>query len=169
MTNTKKPAPGELLEALTNGNISLAMALLERGADPNEKDGNNKTALHIAARNEEALECVKLLVEKGADIEVETIDGGHTPVRHALHGHNIPTMLFLIEKGADLEKKDKRGNNALKWATLAGPGFREIKEILEKVPLQRAEQKKIADQHDTAAARQKALAKINAKLKTGPR
>jgi ankyrin repeat protein len=146
---------GKLHEAIMNGDLALAKLLLEQGADPNEKNADGKTPLHLAVAKDEYFELVELLVEKKADLEATTTGGGHTPLMYAVHYNNIPALVFLIEKGASIDKQDRRGYLILKWANHAG--FRQAAEILEKAPLRQAGKKKMAALRDTASTRQEIL------------
>lgn len=60
--------------AVANGHIDVVKSLLKKGADPNIKDQNGKTALHIAAvslgKNEIMAEIMKELLNAGADINI---------------------------------------------------------------------------------------------------
>ena len=67
------------------------------------------TLLHYCAEYNH-LECAKILVQNGADVNAKAnLDehgfGGHTPIFHAVCQHNnnsIEALYFLIEQGADL-------------------------------------------------------------------
>ena len=73
---------------------------------------------------------VKLLVEKGADINAKTKEGvetgafmrdvktkGETPLHRAAAYADLKTIKFLLENGADKEAKDGHGNSPLSWAS----------------------------------------------------
>jgi ankyrin repeat protein len=62
---------------------------------------------------------VKLLFEKGADIEAETNCGRTALHWAALRGHDAVVKL-LLEKGADVEPKDSNGRTALDIASSYG-------------------------------------------------
>jgi cytochrome c len=104
------------MPALAKRRIDLINLLLERGANPNSQR-NRENALHIAARSG-CLDCVKALVEAGADVNAKTKDG-KTPLHLAkfkgqrevadylmAHGVVLPTPAPISKKlaAADVEK-----------------------------------------------------------------
>jgi cytochrome c len=105
-----------LVPALTKGRIDLTNLLLGAGANPNWR-GNREAAIHIAVRSG-CFDCVKALVEAGADVNVKTKDG-KTPLHLAsfrgerelagylvTHGAVIPTPppISMNLSAADVEK-----------------------------------------------------------------
>jgi ankyrin repeat protein len=81
------------------------IALLENGHDPNFKDTNGRTPLSWAAENgHEAV--VKLLLEKGAELESKDNEHGRTPLSWAAENGHEAVVKLLLEKGAELESKD---------------------------------------------------------------
>ncbi|OOQ87346.1 hypothetical protein PEBR_17108 [Penicillium brasilianum] len=74
----------------------------------NKKDKYGRTALSLAAGGgREAI--VKLLLEKGADVNQKTCEYGRTaPIRAAKEGHKVVVQL-LLKKGADVNKSDYSG------------------------------------------------------------
>jgi len=75
------------------------------------------------------IECMKILLDNGANINVIDING-RTPIFYALESGQIDALKLLIDKGADLNKKDKKGNTLLDFATI-NRNFEVIKLLLE--------------------------------------
>ena len=63
-----------LMKAVQYSNKNAVMLLLERGTDVNRYDYNHNTALHLAVMRAD-LEMIKLLIEHGADLNMENLDG----------------------------------------------------------------------------------------------
>lgn len=82
---------------------------LKAGANPNQKDKNNATPLHIAAdsRNDET---VALLIKYKADINARA-NGGNTPLINAVE--EVKSVAALVEAGADVNAKNNGGTTAL--------------------------------------------------------
>ena len=73
---------------------------------------------------------VKLLLERGADVESKD-DAGQTSLsRAAWNGHEAVVKL-LLERGADVESKDDAGETPLSWAARNGHEA-VVKLLLEK-------------------------------------
>jgi ankyrin repeat protein len=116
---SKPPKKGELFNAIESRKPEEAMALLERGADPNEKGRDNHTALIVAAVRGYT-DLVNLLIEKGALLNTRN-DYGYTALISAAAWGYADTVRLLIEKGIVLDEATKReGNTALMEATLRG-------------------------------------------------
>lgn len=95
-----------LLEAVTSDNLHAAKVLLQLGADPNDKDSHNKSALRLA----ESEAMVQLLLIYNADVEEANLL--HRIVKY----RNSSMFNLLIEKGADINKKCSRGHSVLHYA-----------------------------------------------------
>ncbi|RWP40707.1 ankyrin repeat domain-containing protein [Mesorhizobium sp.] len=96
------PTPGlgpALMPALAKRRIDLINLLLERGANPNSQR-NRENALHIAARSG-CLDCVKALVEAGADVNAKTKDG-KTPLHLAKFKGQREVADYLMAHGVVL-------------------------------------------------------------------
>ncbi len=88
---------GELLDAVTAGDLPRAEAALSQGADVNEKTGF-RTPL-IAAVRAANHEMVALLLDKGADPNKGA--GSNTPLPMACGMSDTTIVQMLLEKGAD--------------------------------------------------------------------
>ena len=102
------------------GVYGAANTLIIRGQSLDLKDSHGRTPLSWAAyHGHEAV--VKLLVEKGAELEAKDHEDGRTPLSWAAEQGHEAVVKLLVEKGAELEAKDKRyGRTPLSWAALKG-------------------------------------------------
>jgi hypothetical protein len=76
---------------------------------------------------------VKLLLEKGAELESKDNDG-RTPLSWAAKNGHKAVVKLLLEKGAELESKDRvDGRTPLSWAAENGHSA-VVKLLLEKAP-----------------------------------
>jgi ankyrin repeat protein len=117
--------------ASPNRYTEIVKLLLDKGADINERDSDNATALLRASQNG-LMEVVKLLLNKGADVNVRNINDA-TPLMVASTGGHTEIVKLLLVKGADLNVKTKIDGvdyTALKIAKKKG--WKEIITILEK-------------------------------------
>ena len=92
-----------LLEATLIGDINNVEKALNYGANINAQDDIDFTPIHYSARLGH-YEAVKLLLEKGARIDIkDTI--GELPI-HKIE--NLKVTQILIEKGADINAKNNQ-------------------------------------------------------------
>ncbi|KAI3571047.1 hypothetical protein IWW34DRAFT_772695, partial [Fusarium oxysporum f. sp. albedinis] len=63
---------------------------------------------------------VKLLLEKGAEIEAKDSEYGRTPLSWAAGNGHKATVKLLLENGAGVESKDEFGQTLLSWAAENG-------------------------------------------------
>lgn len=90
----------------------------EHGLDVNATDSTGMTPLHCMyerSGGKKLLECVKYLVEKGADIN-RVSDDSTTILAGALACGDLESVKYLVEKGADLFKIQYKRNSALMLA-----------------------------------------------------
>jgi ankyrin repeat protein len=84
----------------------------------------------MAAASKGNLEMVKLLIEKGADVEDKDKDGATVLVHATLMG-NPEIVRFLIDKGADVNAQTSQGLTALMMAADQG-NLEIVKFLIEK-------------------------------------
>ncbi len=124
----------ELGHAAFFGHWKVCDFLINQGANVNARVGNtHETPLHSAlskAGRPYYLYVVRLLVEKGADVNARTIVGqetdafmrdvrtkGETPLHRAAAYADEATIEFLLQYGADKEARDAFGSSPLTWAS----------------------------------------------------
>jgi len=87
-----------------------ALSFLVRSGGPKSldmKDRSGRTALHLAAlgcgkdKEEKYLQCVKVLIERGAGLNIPDNKGGQTPVYIAAAGGSFAAVKLLMDSGAD--------------------------------------------------------------------
>ena len=133
-----KPKAGELIKACMANNIAKVKKLLARGADIEEKDEDDKTALIISSRSG-FTNIVKLLIENGAQVDKKD-NGGSTALIWASFGLHADVVQLLIDKDADLEARDKgSGYTALDFAKIYR--YKETTDMLEQAPKNREEKR----------------------------
>jgi len=92
-----------LHDAVRRTDIKTVTALLDKGADVNEKViGNSSTAL-IAASTEGAIDIVRLLLDRGADVDL-AVGNRYTPLTYAAWKGETDVARLLIERGADIDR-----------------------------------------------------------------
>src|SRR5436309_237180 len=106
----------DLFEAVRNGDLTMAKALLRAGADPNSRNYVGATALMYAA-GFASPDYIRLLLESGAKVNA-TSNGGATALMWATG--NTANVRLLLERGADVNAKAKDGTTALGSAAVRG-------------------------------------------------
>ena len=114
----------ESVEAIRRGDLPRLRELLDAGADPNEVDPEIRDPVLSWASHYNNPEAVRLLLDKGADVNKPSA-GGHRALHSAAFFAHPEVMRILIEKGADVRVKDKAGSTPLEatrgsWSDVRG-------------------------------------------------
>ncbi|SKA17002.1 Ankyrin repeat [Enhydrobacter aerosaccus] len=109
-----------ILSAAQDGNVAELRAHLDAHPELIDAMGGGlkkATALHLAAlRNRH--EAIRLLIERGADLDPRDFPDNATPLHFAVVHGDLETIRLLVEAGADVEGKgDDYGIGVLGWAT----------------------------------------------------
>lgn len=125
---------GELGNAAFFGHWKICDFLIGRGANVKARHPETgETPLHNAvskAGRPYYHYTVRLLVERGADVNATTVAGqatgafmrdvrtkGETPLHRAAAYADEQTVRFLLEHGANVRARDANGNSPLSWAS----------------------------------------------------
>jgi len=88
-----------LLDAAQQNDMAGVAKALEQGANVNAKTRYNATALMFGAMNGN-LEIVRLLLERGADMNVRDTFYGFTPMAAAMMNGRVDVIRHLVERGS---------------------------------------------------------------------
>lgn len=106
-------------ESARTGNVEILKRELDNGAQIDLSEPKSTlTALHFAAQ-EGHLDAVRLLLERGANINSKNFRSS-TPLMLASRAGHLEIVRLLVEKGADLEIVDGRDETALFLAAESG-------------------------------------------------
>jgi hypothetical protein len=98
--------------AACEGNEKITRLLLEAGANPNARDKEGATPLHIAVQHGNAIEVAIALIEKGADVNAQE-SNGQTPLHRAANYGHKDACRILVERGANKDIADENGRKAI--------------------------------------------------------
>lgn len=125
-----------LIIAVKYERMDVANILLEKGVDPNIRDGNGDIALSVVAEAEEmyedTLEVIDTLIEKGSNIN-NMSKFGNTILMLAIQNQNYRVASLLVEKGADVTiQRPENKQNALMDLMTIDPADMEDQERLQE-------------------------------------
>lgn len=96
--------------------IEDVAACLASGADPNARDADDQTPLHLTAGGCDNIAVVAALLEAGADIKARDA-ANQTPLHVAANGCDNTVVAALLEAGADIKVRDVAGQTPLHRAS----------------------------------------------------
>ena len=119
------PLSEELWAAARAGDAARVTAALDKGADVNAKTRYGATALTFAADRGQ-IEVVKLLISRGADVNVQDTFYQMRAVDMAMMNNHVNVVTLLLERGSKgaaglLPMAIQRGNVAIVTALLESP------------------------------------------------
>ena len=90
-----------LIRAAAARRYAEVRKLIEKGADPNERDKFSQTALELLLDRDGPIDLVRLLISHGADVNSQ---GEHlTPLGTAIYFCRVDALPVLIDEGARLD------------------------------------------------------------------
>jgi ankyrin repeat protein len=113
-----------LMRAAKGGDLPVLRLLLAGGADATLTQKDRTTSAIIAAggaREPDALEAIKLLAERGVDIDAFNANGQTVLHNAAARGYDS-IVKYVAEKGAKLDRRDRQRRTALDVALGVGGG-----------------------------------------------
>ena len=122
-------ADSPIAAAAQNGDREAVRALLKKGIDVNEAQGDGSTALHWAAIKGDA-EMARMLIYAGANVRATTRIGAYTPLYLAAKGGYADVVAVLLAGGADAKAVTSNGTTPLMIAAAAGD-TRSITSLIE--------------------------------------
>ncbi|HYM21688.1 MAG TPA: YbhB/YbcL family Raf kinase inhibitor-like protein [Vicinamibacterales bacterium] len=114
-----KPTALELTMAAQACQPEMVATMLEAGLAANGVEG--RTPPIVAAAGENCVDVVRLLLDRGANINAADRDGW-TALIKASEAGNFELAQLLVQRGADIEIADSAGRKAWTYAALGGRG-----------------------------------------------
>ena len=116
-----------LFSAVEKNDIETVRKLLEEGASPNATDEFGDAILMQAVLYASA-DCMKLLLDKGADVNFKNKQG-HNALLFCVHEPD--KIKLLVSRGADINVSGKSGNTPLLIAAVGTNNFESVKLLLD--------------------------------------
>jgi ankyrin repeat protein len=118
-TQSASARQAQIAAAAESGDREAVRALLKKGLDVNEAQGDGTTALHWAAIKGDA-ELAQMLIFAGANVRATTRIGAYTPLYLAAKGGYSGVVAALLAAGADAKAVTSNGTTPLMIAAAAG-------------------------------------------------
>ncbi|PSN55941.1 hypothetical protein C0J52_00452 [Blattella germanica] len=119
MINRQEVNTEWFVERAANGDYFAVSSVLKNGfSEVSSLNSQHLSALHMAALQGHK-QVVKLLVDAGANLELQT-KGGNTPLIWAAHNNHIEICRLLLEHGAKVNVANVENNTALHYAAMFG-------------------------------------------------
>ncbi|MDV3238966.1 MAG: ankyrin repeat domain-containing protein [Gammaproteobacteria bacterium] len=109
----------DMMTAAWNGQMIEVERLLREGVDPDSLGHFGVTALSLAAQNNQT-RVVKLLLDHGADPNLQDTKGGWFPLMWAAYNGNNAVVTMLLGHGADVNLRNAFGETAMIHAAFEG-------------------------------------------------
>ncbi len=106
-----------LIKTASEGNAGALAVLLQRGARPDAGAGETPALFAAAAANH--TECIRVLLDAGADINVRNTKGSTPLMAAAFHG-KLDALRQLLDAGADRHLRNNDNTNAEGFAKVRG-------------------------------------------------
>ena len=104
----------DIVRAVQYGAHERVLELIEAGYDINQPDNDTVYLLHWAAINNRR-EVIKLLIEKGANVNVVGGDLQSTPLHWAVRQGHLAATVLLMKNGADPNLLDAEGSGSFSF------------------------------------------------------
>lgn len=106
-----------MLDAVRRGDRATVEAALSLGVPVDTADDLKRSALLLAARDAGDLDLVRLLHERGAEID-RADASGRTPLSYAAEAGRLALVRYLLSEGAGVDSRDRRSRTPLFHAVL---------------------------------------------------
>ncbi|XP_069101658.1 ankyrin-1-like isoform X2 [Argopecten irradians] len=123
----------DALEELAEGDDEFMAILNDPNADVNKPNEIGLYPIHLAVMNSDANKrktIIKLLMDKGADINVQAEEGGNTPLHIAAWRNHLVTVKQILSYKPEYQKEDNDGKTARDIAE--ENGYTKIVELIDK-------------------------------------
>ncbi|KAL9657361.1 hypothetical protein ABK040_014350 [Willaertia magna] len=83
--------------SMINKSIEMMKILLEKGANYQLVNAGNNRPIHTLCIHSGPIQCIKMLIEFGEDVNCQHIDSGFTPLHFAVRSNNYDLVIHLIQ------------------------------------------------------------------------
>lgn len=114
------PNDPALIRAIRDDDVKTALALINAGANVNQRNSEGGTPLLYSAGSlgDGMLPVTEALLARGADVNARCGSSRVTPLHYACSDSSVKTAELLLSKGADVNAQDSNGDTALHIAAV---------------------------------------------------